>query len=164
MLAGLVLAFTALPAAPAVGADPAAPERPLERIDRMRVVGRPVLDQTSKQGLYIWLEDGSFHVAAVTNLPIGTKKKLTRTFTVTLSSTGPIEASARSLGGLTRVGGDDSTLVLRAVVGPEPELGSFRTTGDVTVFGAAIAQEREAPLFVGPLARPAASGVRIGRF
>lgn len=138
-----------------LAADP-----PIDKIDRARVVGPPVLDKTAKEGVYVWLEDGWYHVAVQTDLPFGTKKKRTKTFTLSFASTKPITAK---LGSFKRTGGSDGDLDLRVVVGPEPEIAKFQTEGDISVSRASTGRAR-AQIFVGPLAKEAAPSVKIGRF
>src|SRR4026208_1219207 len=38
---------------------------PLKRVDRMLAVGAPVLGEKANEGVYVWLEDGWFNLAAV---------------------------------------------------------------------------------------------------
>ena len=45
----------------------APPKKKTQKIDRTRVVGSPVLDDTAQDGVYVWLEDGWFRIAAIAN-------------------------------------------------------------------------------------------------
>jgi hypothetical protein len=139
---------------------PAGADNRIHKIDRTKVVGPPVLDDTAAEGVYIWLEDGWFQLAAVTNLPFGTKKKRTKTYTLSVASTQPIQ---EKLGRFKKTGGREKAISLRVVVGPRAERGMFKTEGDITVSVVEVAG-RPAALYVGPLSKRAASTVKIGRF
>ena len=153
-----VLLFTGLISAVAHAADA---DEPIKKIDRMRIVGDPVLDQTTAEGLHVWLQDGWYHIAAVTELPFGTKKKISKTFTVRIASSEPITTD---LGAFKKVRGGDQQVELRVTVGPRPEQTRFKTDGEVTISGAVDARGKAVPIMIGPAARRAASSVRIGKY
>jgi hypothetical protein len=54
-------------------------------------------------------------------------------------------------------------LVLRVKTGPDPEIMRFKTEGEVMISNASIEGE-PAQIFLGPLAKPGASVVRVGRY
>jgi hypothetical protein len=139
----------------------AADDEPIKKIDRMRIVGDPVLDQTAAEGLHVWLQDGWYHIAAVTELPFGTKKKVAKTFSVRIASSEPITTD---LGAFKKVRGGDQQVELKVTVGPRPEQTRFKTDGEVTISGAVDARGKAVPIMVGPAARRAASTVRIGKY
>ncbi len=147
-----VLLFVGLGVGLAVSSQ-AAPKkkkvRPIAKLDRMRAVGAPVLDQEPSKGVYVWLEDGWFHVAAASG-----KKRGKNTFRVTLSSTKPIKADPLDF---RRVMSGTNRITLEARVGQVVAKGRIKTEGNISV---------SAPhaLFVGPLSQRASNGVRIGRF
>lgn len=138
-----------------------AAEEPLKKIDRMKLVGPPVLDDTTAPGLYLWIEDGWFQLAAVTDLPFGTKKRRLKTYAITVSSTKPI---TEKLGGFKRAGGSETGFTAHVAVGAHPERGRFKTEGEVVISNVETEQGHSVPIFVGPLAKRAATSVRIGRF
>lgn len=139
----LVALFFISPAAWAKGK-----EAPVRRLDRTKVVGAPVLDEKAKPGVYVWVEDGWFQVAAV-------PKKGARKTRVKVR----VDATSK----IAKVRGDFSVrrarsgLLMTAAVGSVPVKGRFETSGDVTI----SADER---IFVGPLAKRAAKSVTIGRY
>lgn len=150
-----------LAVAASAGAEGDRARPPVRRIDRMRVVGTPVLDRSTSPGIYVWLEDGWFQLAAVTDLPFGTKKRRTRTYRVRISSTKPIQ---EKLGNFQRRGGKgDKELELEVVVGANPERAQVRTDGEITV-SHAVVDGADLAVYVGPAAKPAAPEVRIGRY
>jgi hypothetical protein len=134
-------------------------EEKLGKIDRMRLVGSPVLP-SAPRGIHVWLEDGWYRVAAVSALPVGGQKKLDRDFSVTIRSTKSI--SKVELFEWRRSGGDE-TLFLRLKTGPDPEIMRFKTEGDLTI-SSAIIDGDPAQIYLGPLAKPGAAVVRIGRY
>ncbi len=123
--------------------------RPVAKLDRMRAVGAPVLDQDPKAGVYVWLEDGWFRVAAASG-----KKRGKKTFRVTVSSTKPIQADPLDF---RRVMSGTNRITLEARVGQVVAKGRIKTAGNISV---------SAPhaVFVGPLSQRATNGVKIGRF
>lgn len=136
---------------------------PIKKIDRKKVVGGPVLDISAKEGIYIWLEDGAYHVAAVTNLPLGTKKKRTRTFSFKLSSAESV--TVESLGAFTKTETGKNGFLFRVVVGSEPERLEFKTEGEITISDVSVAGARSRPdLFAGPLAMRVGNSLLIGRY
>jgi hypothetical protein len=135
-------------------------EEKLGKIDRMRLVGTPVLTQAAR-GVHVWLEDGWYRVAAVSALPVGGAKKRQRDFTVTIRSTKSITEA--ELFQWKKSGGDDDSLVLRVKTGPDPEIMRFKTEGDLMISHATVEGE-PAQIFLGPLAKPGASLVRVGRY
>jgi hypothetical protein len=148
----LALAGPSVPAA-------AAEDEPIKAIDRARVVGPPVLDTSAAAGIYIWLEDGWYQVAAVTSLPFGTKERVTRTYKVAISSTKDI---ADKLGNFKREGKGQKQMKLIVDVGANPERAQFQTEGDITISGASDGHDA-IPIFVGPLSRRGAPAVKIAR-
>lgn len=161
---GLSFLF-AVSARPGFSADPGADE-PIKQIDRKKVVGPPVLDERASEGIYVWLEDGCFQLAAVTDLPFGSRKRRTKTFTIHVSSTMPITEDAgafKKTGGKTGAGGN--TWIAEVVAGPEPERRQFKTEGEITILEVhAEGKKGPLPIYVGPLAKRAAAGVKIGRY
>jgi hypothetical protein len=139
---------------------PAPAEEPIHKIDRAKVVGPPVLDDTTPEGVYVWLEDGWFQLAAVTNLPFGAKKQRTRTYALSFTSTG---AMTEKLGAFKKTGGKERSLRLQVAVGPRPERGQVKTEGEVTISEVKV-DGQPASLFVGPLSKLAAGTVKIGRY
>lgn len=140
------------------GAEPA----PLKKVDRMRVVGPPVLDATAAEGVYFWLEDGWYYLGATTTLPFGVKKAPHKTMRVHLAFAEDV--TAEELGPFKKDDGGERFLELEVVVGAHPERGRFKTEGTVTIQEAKLEGGGAVPIFVGPLAKRAAAGVRIGRF
>jgi hypothetical protein len=141
-------------------AAPAAEDEPVKKIDRAKVVGPPVLDGSGPAGFYIWLEDGWYQLAAVTNLPFGTKKRMTRTYHVAIASTKDL---TEKLGAFKKESGAQREIKLTVVVGATVERARFKTDGDVTISAAADGN-RALPIYVGPLSKRGAATVRIGRF
>lgn len=137
-------------------------DKPLDKIDKMRIIGTPVLN-SAPRGIHVWLEDGQYHVAAVTALPLSTKKRLTRTFRVKVRSTKKI--SDIELGEWKAPERADEELELKIVVGPDPKIARFKTTGDLTITEAdSIGEGGSLPIFVGPTARRGAGTIKIGKF
>jgi hypothetical protein len=121
---------------------------PLKRVDRMMAVGAPVLDENASEGVYVWLEDGWFNVAAVSR-----SKGKRKSMSVSVRSTKKIQKAEGDFTARESDGG----LSLSASVGGVVVKGRFRTEGDITV-------TTPHGLFVGPLSKPAASPVSIGRY
>lgn len=126
----------------------------------MRIVGTPVLAQASR-GIHVWLEDGWYRIAAVSALPVGGAKKRTRSFSVTVHSTKTLENV--DLYQWRRISGGEDSISMRVSAGPDPEIMRFKSDGELTISHAAVEGE-EAPIYVGPVSKPAASVVRIGRY
>lgn len=124
---------------------PAEAARPIAKIDRAKVVGAPVLDEKALPGVYVWLEDGWFNVALLAN----PKHRIT----VRASSTKAID---RVEGELAK-DRDGRKLVLSGMAGKVPTRSRFKTEGQLTVTA-------DFPIFVGPLSKPAAKTVEIGRY
>jgi hypothetical protein len=130
----------------AIAAAPTKSDGPLTKIKRAKVVGAPLLDLESEEGIYVWMENDGFHVAAVSRaqknqemlVEVRSKKKITH-----VDGTFAVTAGANSLR-------------LRAWVGPLPVRGRFKSDGEVTVRSAH-------QIFVGPYAKKAASTVAISR-
>lgn len=141
-----------------------------ETLDRTRAVGAPVLDGTSADGVFVWIEDGWIHLAGASKQ--AAESETTVVYTVKISSThsirelelGDIQASR------PRQGAFVATLTVRGV----PVQGKFKTDGDVSIFSAMVLGEKNhgdkksgskkpARILVGPLAKPVASGVTINR-
>lgn len=133
-------------------------ERPIERLDRTRAVGAPVLDDETKAGIYVWLEDGEYRIAAV---PHDKKRPKNETIVVKLASTKDV--TTKDLGDFTKVGAGRA-FSLKVRVKQEVARGALVTEGDLTVSGAKLGNGKALPIFVGPLAKRAASTVIIGRF
>lgn len=123
-------------------------EAPVRRLDRTKVVGAPVLDEKARPGVYLWVEDGWFQVAAVAKK--GRRKARVK---VRVDATKKI----RKVRGDFSVRRARSGLVLTAAVGSVPVKGKFKTGGNVTI-------SADEAIFVGPLARRAARSVTIGRY
>jgi hypothetical protein len=150
---GVLVAVLAL--APGVAPRARAEERaPVERIDRMRVVGAPPLDARSPEGVYVWLEDRAFQLAAVA------APGATRSFTVRVDASDGL--ATELLGDFSVTARSGAGLVLRARVEGSPARGAVRTRGAVAV-SAASAGGEPVPIFVGPLAVRGAPSVRIVR-
>jgi hypothetical protein len=129
-------------------AAPQKSEPPLKRVDRTKAVGAPVLDEKTKEGVYVWLEDGWFNVAVVAH-----PKKGKRSMTVTVRSTKKIQNTEGDFRADVRSNG----VTFRAAVGQLPVKGRFKTEGEITVSASHA-------LFVGPLSKRAASTMTIGRY
>jgi hypothetical protein len=138
----------------------ASAEEKLGKIDRMRIVGTPVLDQAPR-GLHVWLEDGWYRIAAVSALPVGGTKKLRRDFAVTVHSTKSIDKVELHTWKKSSGGGEH--LVMRVETGPDPEIMRFKTEGDITIRDATVEGE-PAQIYLGPTSKLAASVVRVGRY
>ena len=138
IVAALLLAISSAP--------PTKSNAPLTRLTRAKAVGAPLLDLETEEGIYIWLEDGWFNVAAVSRAPKNQEMR------VQVRSTKQI----MRVDGAFAVNAGTKSLVLRAWVGPLPVRGRFKTDGQVTV-------SSTHPLFVGPYSRKAASSVSIVR-
>ncbi len=132
--------------------------RPIERLDRTRAVGAPVLDDAAKAGVYVWIEDGEYRFAAV---PHDKKRPRNETYVVKVSASKDVKTKA--LGDFAKAGAGRS-FALRARVKNEVARGAIETDGNVTVSGAHVASGKRLPIFVGPLAKRAAATVTIGRF
>jgi hypothetical protein len=154
----VVVTLTALIAVYSAGLARA--DEPLKKIDRAKVVGPPVLDASAEAGVYVWLEEGWYQIAAVTNLPFGTQKRMTKTYKVAISSTKEI---TDKLGSFKKERGGSKDMKLSVTVGATAERAQFKTEGDVTVSGA-VEGKHTIPIFVGPLSKRGAAAVRIGRF
>lgn len=128
---------------------PAKRSKPLQQLDRTKAVGAPVLDEKTKEGVYVWLEDGWFNVAAVAR-----SKKRKKQMSVSVRSTKKIAKTEGDFGARAQ---SNTTLSLSARVGEVPVKGRFKTEGDVTVSSSHA-------LFVGPLSKRAAATVSIGRY
>ncbi len=132
---------------------PAAPakEAPVKRLDWTKAVGAPVLDEKTNEGVYVWIEDGWFNVAAVAR-PEG-KAKAKR----------PVSVNIRSTKKLGKHEGDFAVrpagngVVLSALVGEVVVKGRFQTDGEITV-------TTRQPLYVGPLSKRTLGTVTIGRY
>lgn len=135
-------------------------EEKLGKVDRMRIVGTPVLSQAAR-GIHVWLEDGWYRVAAVSALPVGGAKKRTRTFSVSIRSSKPF--GKVELFQWKRTGGGEESVSMRVLAGPDPEIMRFQTDGELTISGAGVDGE-EAAIYVGPTSKPSASVLRIGRY
>lgn len=148
--------------ASAAGAGPAEAKkgpkkpRPVQRLDRTRAVGAPVLDEKAKPGIYVWLEDGAFRVAAV---PF--EKKRRDNYVVKLRGSKKLKVVPRG-DFAARGGGKSVTLRVRAK--EEVAKSAVETEGDLEIYGARSGSGKRLAIFVGPLAKRAASSVRIGRF
>lgn len=134
---------------------------PLRVVDRMKVVGAPVLDETTAEGVYVWIEDGTVRVAAVPKAASGAQKPRRRTFAVRVESNQTI--TAVSGGDFEIRGAGSGSVNLAAKLTSAPAQVTLRTQGEVVV-AAASADGKGVPIFVGPLASRAVPGVRIGRF
>lgn len=156
----MVITLTAAAVLFSAGFARAADDEPLKKIDRARVVGPPVLDASAAAGIYVWLEEGWYQIAAVTNLPYGTQKRMTKTYKVAISSTKEI---SDKLGSFKKERGGQKDMKLSVTVGATAERAQFKTDGDITVSGA-LEGKRAIPIFVGPLSKRAAATVHIGRF
>lgn len=157
---GAMRLWAILAVALAFGAGFARGEDKLSKIDRSRVIGTPVLE-SAPRGIHVWLEDGWYRVAAVSALPVGSQKKMRRSFGVTVRSTKVIKAI--ELDEWKRSGGTEQILVLRVSAGPEPEIMRFKTDGDLMI-SAATMEEAGVAIFLGPLSKRAASTVTVGRY
>ena len=133
-------------------------DKRVSRIDRMWVVGAPVLDEKrSLAGLYAWVEDRALQFAA---RPRRNRREALR---LRVRGTRPLNTS--KLGDFRVISreSNSSVLIEARVKGPVAR-GKIRCAGDVTLTDASTSSGRRLPLFVGPLARIAASSVVIGRF
>ncbi len=129
-------------------AVPVKTNAPIKRVDRTKAVGAPVLDDKTPEGIYVWLEDGWFNVAAVAR-----EKKSRRAMSVNFKSTKKIEAVEGSFRAQPRA----NAVSLSATVGEVAVKSRFKTEGEVTV-------STTHPLYVGPLSNRAASTLSIGRY
>ncbi len=128
----------------------------VRRIDRMWVVGAPVLDAQTPAGVFAWVEDGALQLAAWS---AGSKH---RTLRVRVQGTRAL--SLKKLGGFKVVSRiSDSQVILQATAKAKPARGSIACKGDITL---SDARRGGLPtnLYVGPLAKKAAKSVLIGRF
>jgi hypothetical protein len=123
-------------------------EAPVRKLDRTKAVGAPVLDEKAAEGIYVWLEDGWFNVAAVAH-----PKKRKKQMSVTVRASKSIDKAEGDFARRAQGGG----IAFRAPVGALPVKGRFKTDGEITVSTAHA-------LFVGPLSRKAASPLSIGRY
>jgi hypothetical protein len=127
-------------------ASPTKSNAPLTRIDRAKAVGAPLLDLETEEGIYIWLQDGWFNIAAVSRAEKNIEMRVQVRSTKKLTHVeGPFAVKALA-----------NSLSLRAWVGPLPVKGRFKSDGQVTV-------SSTHQLFVGPYSRKAASSLSIGR-
>ena len=133
----------------------ASPTAPIRKVDRMRVVGGPVLDAETRPGVYVWVEDGFFRVAVVG------RRERRSTLRVRLETTAAFGAADLGDFRATTVGA--RRIVLEARVQRVPAQARFKTDGELVVSEARI-NRRTAPIFVGPLSARAAARVRIGRY
>lgn len=153
----LAAAVVLLVLLPTIGADAKTKsKKPLERIDRMWVVGAPALDGKPAPGVYVWVEDGRFRFA----VPPGRSSKprfyqwtLRSTQSLKLAPGGECKVGARSARGLVLAAGSTSAVVECAV----------ETAGDLSISRVKVGK-KAASLYVGPLARRAASTLEIGRY
>lgn len=138
-------------------AAPSAPEKApaIDKIDRTRAVGAPVLDDDARPGLYVWVEDGAFQLAAVPPRDGKSKRRRSASFAAHFVSTERV-TTKRADDFVVRGGGKSVQLSTRS---SQITRGAFVTDGDVT-----ITASKGVPLFVGPLAKRAARTLRIGRF
>jgi hypothetical protein len=128
-------------------AAPQPKEPPLKKVDRTKAVGAPVLDEKAPEGIHVWLEDGWFHVAAVS------RAKRKRTMTVSVRSSKKIDKTEGDFSARAQSRGVNFS----ASVGEVPVKSRFKTEGEITV-------STNHPLFVGPLSKRAASSLSIGRY
>ena len=122
-------------------------DAPLKKVDRTMAVGAPVLDEKTQEGIYVWLEDGWFNVAAVS------RARSKRSMSVAFRATKKIEKTEGDFTKRDQSGG----INLSASVGEVAVKGRFKTEGEVTV-------KTTHPLYIGPLSKKAASTVSIGRY
>jgi hypothetical protein len=125
---------------------PTTEESSLKKVDRKKVVGAPVLDAKAAEGIYVWLEDGWFNVAAIA-------RGETKPMTVRLRSS----KSLKDAEGEFTIKKSEGGLSFSASVGEIPVRSRFKTEGELTV-------NSSQPLFVGPLSEKAAATVSIGRY
>jgi hypothetical protein len=144
---------------PARAAAEEKPER-LVKVGRQRIVGTPVMS-TAPRGIHVWLEDGWYCVGAVTALPVGSKQKLRRTFSVAVRSTKKIDEA--SFDGWKKQSGGSDGIVATVQVGPDPKIMKFKTEGEVMVSNA-TAEGEPVQIYLGPLGKTGGPIVRIGRF
>ncbi|MCA9555992.1 MAG: hypothetical protein KC933_38560 [Myxococcales bacterium] len=148
LLAGLAGAPAALGGSPVT--------EPVRRVDRMWVVGAPVLDEVTI-GLYAWVEDRALQLAAKPG------KSGRGTFRIRVRSTADLDLS--KAGGFRIVAKSaDNNVVLEATTKEGPVRGAVSSKGDITLSDAEYGSGKPAPLYVGPLAHQAAASVVIGRF
>lgn len=133
-----------------------ADDEPLRRVDRMWLVGAPVLEADPARGLYVWIEDGAVQLAA---WPKNSKQRTFRvraqcTRAMTLTGLGDFKVVSKS---------SDSNVLLQVSVRAVPARGNFSCDGDVTISDATRGA-RASKVFVGPAAKKASNSVVIGRF
>jgi hypothetical protein len=129
----------------AIGSPPKS-NAPLTRINRTKAVGAPLLDLETDEGIYVWMQNGWFNVAAVS------RAQKNQEMRVQVRSTKKIVG----VEGAFAVDALPKSLALRAWVGPLPVKGRFKSDGQVTV-------SSTHPLFVGPYSRKAGSSISIHR-
>ena len=129
---------------------------PVRRIDRMWAVGSPVLEE-GKAGVYAWVEDRAVQLAARAG------RSGRGVYRVRVRATEDLDLS--QLSGFRVVAkAAENNVLLEATVKGAPARGAVRSKGDITLSDAERSPGKPARVFVGPLARPAASTVVIGRF
>ena len=128
---------------------------PIRKVDRMRVVGGPVFELDARPGIYVWVENGFFQVAAVG----GARSR--RTLRVKLETSAAITSS--ELGDFRAMSVGRQRLVLEARVEKVPARARFKTQGELVVSDARMGP-RTVSIYVGPLGERAAARVRIGRY
>jgi hypothetical protein len=151
----LPLALLAALAGPAPGLAASPVEEPVRRVDRMWVVGSPVLEE-GQPGLYAWIEDRALQLAAKPG------RRGRGTYRIRIRATDELDLS--QLGGFRIVARTaDNGVVLEATARDGPVRGAVRSKGDITLSDPERGSGKPARLFVGPLAKVAAPAVVIGR-
>lgn len=131
------------------------------QVDRTKVVGAPVLDADAQGGVYLWLEDGWFQVAAVGKKGTLAKARLGQV-QVRVESTAAIDR--RKLGDF-RARGSKRQFVATTRLRKTTSRGQFRTEGDVTLsLARKVGSNKSVPIYLGPLAKRVGKKVTIGRY
>lgn len=128
----------------------------MARIDRMWVVGAPALDGEPAPGIYAFIQDGRLAFAVA---PVRDGRR--RVFQWTVKADGPIELHDGGDCKVAARGGGAVVLAARPV--SAVARCSVSLPGEVTLSRFKMGSGR-ADGFIGPLARPAAALVRIGRY
>lgn len=134
---------------------------PEARFDRARVVGAPVLDGATPpaEGLYVWLEDGAFHLSFVAP---ATGRKGRGKYQAELSASQALTAEKR--GGIELERGGTGTLYASGIIEPTERRIEAAVKGSDLTISLARGPKGPIPIFVGPTAEPAAKTVTIGSF
>lgn len=131
-------------------------KRPIQKIDRMWLVGHPALDLESPEGIYAYVYDGKI---AFDIVPKGDGR--VRIYQWTLRADAPLDLAE---GGDCKLAVKKRTALV-LVARPVEAIArcAVLTEGELTVEKAKVGRRRAA-VYLGPLARRAAARVRIGRY